>query len=1192
MPRPPCRMLGQVVPRTFLHTAMDYHSFLQLLDEASFLDHLLALTQGLALAGAVPSPGQNLLDPLPAASTPQPSVLSLDPFDDGMDLMLMAIKEPAGPDTAENLSRQESMELMPRNQLALARVPETAHEEVPIKATTEGPTVARAGAYTGKNSTARPPPPFYTGIRPDRELAVGPADPHAKDMFLDYLYQLDWAGDTESDAERPAPASDPPEKSITSKILQGLDLEGLFSEQEDTTVYGEVGPQHKFGDFDLYFENKHKKQQVADKDYIQWEKLRRLAAGDSSPIPQFFAGISVYVNGNTSPTLATIHKMVILHGGVFLSHLQNKGAATHIVCDRLTPRKRHEYRNYKVVRAQWIADCVEQQQLLNWQRYRLIDDLAPKQKRLGFEAVGEDPLSKTGSGVKPAEPVSAEAPFAESTPPHNSLAYSSPNSPPSTPPPTTPSPATPSPAAPSPTTPPPQISQLGIAKPRQAFAQMDAKHPDFLQHFFANSRLHHLSTWKADLKSKFTRLVADQQRPVKDPTQLTVLHIDFDCFFATALALNHKHLNIKTDPIAVSHGGNSSDIASCNYVARKFGIRNGMWLKKGLERCPDLKVIDYDFESYEKRSHAFYTYLANSSALDLIVPVLIDEALVGTSAPNIDELCQTIRNDIFAATQCSVSVGAGANVLLAKLANRKAKPDGHFHLSGDVQSFLESTDVRDLPGFGRGFCLKLCDVLGVQEPILVRQVMHLLPLQLKDAFGEKTGLKFYDYCRGRDLTPVSLDLALSEALMGRKSVSVDVNYGIRFETFAQAETFLIRLAKELHTRLVDLRAAGSFLTLRLARRSPDAPINPPKFMGLGQCNFFSKLSSMGVATNDWGLLGSEMKALFRIMNIPPIELRGIAVTLSKLEDVDVVKRNKQQRLDFGPRKTPTGPKLPVLASQDMPFAERVSSTNAIDWEVFNQLPGDIQFELKQELLRRGIRVSGNSPQKRKPSDGKVFLQQTFPLQPYGEFKVRREVILPRKKAKKVSPQKPKPVYDDTVSYDEDVLLEIPSLVRKEFMADVQRQQDRKALRIVTTKTKIEQREQRENQIRAQVINETWVAAQPRLVKLNTFNGLDSAHEISKQLRAWVLATVNEDGPHADDIAMLRDYILDMVKHGQAVRSALLLRSIRQELAAQETISKLCLGVDSPLMALGIRQWKQQYRDLCRTVQALCNIDLD
>lgn len=39
-----------------------------------------------------------------------------------------------------------------------------------------------------------------------------------------------------------------------------------------------------------------------------------------------------------------------------------------------------------------------------------------------------------------------------------------------------------------------------------------------------------------------------------------------------------------------------SEIASCSYEARKFGVKNGMFLGQAIKMCPDLRTLPYDFE--------------------------------------------------------------------------------------------------------------------------------------------------------------------------------------------------------------------------------------------------------------------------------------------------------------------------------------------------------------------------------------------------------------------------------------------------------------------------------------------------------------------------------------------------------------------------------------------------------------------
>ena len=149
--------------------------------------------------------------------------------------------------------------------------------------------------------------------------------------------------------------------------------------------------------------------------------------------------------------------------------------------------------------------------------------------------------------------------------------------------------------------------------------------PDFIDGYYKNSRLHHLSTWKTELR----KLVQEAQErseevpsgsspkdsvqglaltalsfrdnastkgmgpTMKSPSrkgkekahdceyERVIMHCDFDAFFVSAGLIDRKHLRGK--PVVVCHsqgdqGGASStsEIASASYEARKFGIKNGM----------------------------------------------------------------------------------------------------------------------------------------------------------------------------------------------------------------------------------------------------------------------------------------------------------------------------------------------------------------------------------------------------------------------------------------------------------------------------------------------------------------------------------------------------------------------------------------------------------------------------------------
>ena len=81
-----------------------------------------------------------------------------------------------------------------------------------------------------------------------------------------------------------------------------------------------------------------------------------------------FAGISVWVDGFTSPSSSEVKVLMLAHGGRF-EHYFETGAVTHIIADQLAETHILRYRRMKrplpVVRAQWIADSCARGELLD-----------------------------------------------------------------------------------------------------------------------------------------------------------------------------------------------------------------------------------------------------------------------------------------------------------------------------------------------------------------------------------------------------------------------------------------------------------------------------------------------------------------------------------------------------------------------------------------------------------------------------------------------------------------------------------------------------------------------------------------------------------------------------------------------------------------------------------------------------------
>lgn len=544
-------------------------------------------------------------------------------------------------------------------------------------------------------------------------------------------------------------------------------------------------------------------------------------------------------------------------------------------------------------------------------------------------------------------------------------------------------------------------------------------HPEFLEQYYRESRLHHLSAWKADLKSQLQAMAEDKSQSQKTREKRPagarryILHVDFDSFFA-AVSLR-KNPQLKEKPVAIAHGGGSgSEIASCNYPARKFGVSNGMWMKRAQELCPDLKVLPYDFPAYEEASRAFYVEIIATGGL--VQSVSIDEALVDVSLlcfraaatdgvqrhegsvyreqAHADSIAQNLRDQVRARTECEVSVGIGGNILLAKVALRKAKPAGQHHIRPEeVLDFVGELEVTSLPGVAYSIGGKL-EAMGIK---FVKDIREFTKEKMSNSLGPKTGEKLWEYARGIDRKEVG-DVEI------RKSVSAEVNWGVRFYNQEQVDEFMDNLCGELEKRLIKERVKGKQLSLKIMRKSKDAPLDPPKHLGHGRCDTFNKSVILGVATNSKEILGREVLSMLKSFGFTPGELRGIGVQMTKLELLKTggQAESSQRRLQFKvpeppkvPEKqdsiedpieeivTPTKPKaLPDrmgLLNQSSPsrkplniFGTQFILPSQIDPQVLAELPPDIRSKLAQQMGLKNPKPAGADIAGEMSSTPKVF----------------------------------------------------------------------------------------------------------------------------------------------------------------------------------------------------------------------------
>lgn len=105
--------------------------------------------------------------------------------------------------------------------------------------------------------------------------------------------------------------------------------------------------------------------------------------------------------------------------------------------------------------------------------------------------------------------------------------------------------------------------------------------------------------------------------------QQKIIHIDMDCFYAAIEMRDNPELR----DVALAVGGTEKQrgvICTCNYEARKFGVRSAMPTAQALKLCPHLRVIPGRMQVYKATSIQIRQIFERYTSL--IEPLSLNEA--------------------------------------------------------------------------------------------------------------------------------------------------------------------------------------------------------------------------------------------------------------------------------------------------------------------------------------------------------------------------------------------------------------------------------------------------------------------------------------------------------------------------------------------------------------------------------------
>ncbi|HEX5088761.1 MAG TPA: DNA polymerase IV [Nocardioides sp.] len=231
-----------------------------------------------------------------------------------------------------------------------------------------------------------------------------------------------------------------------------------------------------------------------------------------------------------------------------------------------------------------------------------------------------------------------------------------------------------------------------------------------------------------------------------------ILHVDMDAFYASVATRDRPEL--RDVPVIVG-GGYRGVILSCNYHARAYGVRSGMPSTRARRLCPHAVRVPADHELFSTVSVAVMENFRRVTPL--VEVVSLDEAFLDVRGSTRrlgppHEIAEQLRATIHDEQGITCSVGAAASISVAKLASRRAKPDGVLVVPPEqITSFLHPLDVGELYGVGEK-TQALLHRLGL---VAVGDVAHTPLRTLQRAVGEGLGRTLHDLAWGRDAREVT-----------------------------------------------------------------------------------------------------------------------------------------------------------------------------------------------------------------------------------------------------------------------------------------------------------------------------------------------------------------------------------------------------------------------------------------------------
>ena len=219
----------------------------------------------------------------------------------------------------------------------------------------------------------------------------------------------------------------------------------------------------------------------------------------------------------------------------------------------------------------------------------------------------------------------------------------------------------------------------------------------------------------------------------------TILHIDFDSFFASVEQQHNP--NLRGKPIGVTAQNGRTCIIAASREAKKLGVKSPSRTFEALQIVPNMVFVPARFNLYWEITQKFinickdYSPYVELFSLDEVFMDVTQTVPLFKSPYSISErIKKRIKEEI--GEFVTVSVGISYNKLLAKLASSMKKPNGQFEITkNNLWEVYKNTKLTDFCGIGQRVNLRL-NKLGIYTPTDLKNAsLEVLVREFKDVEG-------------------------------------------------------------------------------------------------------------------------------------------------------------------------------------------------------------------------------------------------------------------------------------------------------------------------------------------------------------------------------------------------------------------------------------------------------------------------